>query len=264
MRQLFTYLLAGSLLLLGDVTAIPSAAPPQQSVPAWRQKFAKAQEGDFVVTAQASHYSLLFIRSLKEHTLSLEEISIPSNQIDLKKIDWKKWVAAKAPGHTSWTLYEIDRITGKLVTCFSFSRNGWLHLDNSEQFLARLLTLPLTPVPLSERKRIGPQPSTGEEDRRAFWTPPLTINGKKISKPSFDVLKAKWPADGSRLSLCQFEFYFSKEEPTFPFPYWLEVHSPHYAFKMRTIDSGYELSSPMQLPIARSKQRDEPNRRERS
>jgi hypothetical protein len=240
MKYLFSLLLTFSFFLLGDLTAA-----------AWQQKFAEAQEGDFIVTAQEGHYSLLFIRSLNTDTLLLEEISIPSNQIELKKIDWKKWVAKKAPGHTSWTLFEIDRVAGKLLTCFSFSKNGWLHLDDSEQFLPRLLTLSLAPVPLTERKKIGPQPPYGEEDRRALWTPPLVVEGKKIPKPTFDVLKAKWPADGSRLSLCRFELYFSKEQPTFPFPYWLEIHSPHYTFKMRAVDSGHHLRSPMHCPISR-------------
>ncbi len=210
-----------------------------------QERFTHAEAGDFIVSAQEGNYSLLFIRSLTLDTLLLEEISVPSATINIKNFNWKKWTSEKAPGHTSWTLYEIERSSGKLIECFSHSKNGWLYLDESEQFLTRLLTLPLNPVPAAERKKIGPAPASGESDTRILWNPPLVIDGKQVPKPLFQVLKAKWPEDGSRLSLCTVELYFSKNEPTFPFPYWLEVQSPHYTFKMRTIDSGHGLVSPI-------------------
>jgi hypothetical protein len=214
-----------------------------------QEKFEYANQGDFIVTAQEGNYSLLFIRSLTTQTLLLEEISVPAKQVELKDFDWRKWVEKKAPGHTSWTLYEVDRASGKLIECFSYSKNAWLFLDNSKQFLAHLLMLPLFPVPLFERKKIGPQVATEEEDRRAIWTPPLFVEGKKIPNPTFDVLKTQWPNDGSHLSLSRIELYFAKDRPHFPFPYWLEVHSPHYTFKMRAIDSGTQLSSCMPGPM---------------
>jgi hypothetical protein len=206
------------------------------------ERFAHAKEGDFIVTSQENNYSLLFIRTLTADTLILEEISVPEHHA--KKTNWKEWVTKKAPGHTSWTLYEIDRKNGKLIECFSYSKNGWLYLDETEQFLTRLLTLQLHLVPLQERKKIGPEPT--DIDRRAIWNPPLIVDGKKVSKPSFEVLKTQWPNDGSRLSLCDITMYFSEN---FPFPYWLEVQSPHYAFKMRTIDSGHDLHSSMSGPM---------------
>lgn len=214
------------------------------------QKFAHAQNGDFIVTAQEGNYSLLFIRLITSETLLLEEISIPEHQIDLRGIDWKDWVSKKAPGHTSWTLYEIDRERGALVECFSYSKNGWLYLDESEQFLAKLMMLPLFSVPEKERKKIGPPPLANEEDHRRLWNPQLVIEGHKIEKPSFEVLRTQWPDDGSRLKSCFIELYFAKDQPSFPFPYWLEVQSPHYTFKMRAIDSGHHLISPIigQMP----------------
>ncbi|MBS0604532.1 MAG: hypothetical protein JSS60_05780 [Verrucomicrobia bacterium] len=229
-----------ALLLSCGAPALAIAAPHSL-----QEKFTQAKAGDFIVTAQEGNYSILFIRSITVDTLLLEEISVPSRQIDLKKVDWKKWVFEKAPGHTSWTLYEIDRATGALTECFSYSKNGWLFLDESEQFLTRLLSLPLTPTADAERKKIGPQPAPGEHDSRAPWNPPLVVEGRKVERPAFDVVKTQWPDDGSRLALCFIELYFAKELPAFPFPYWLEVHSPHYAFKMRTVDSGHDLISPM-------------------
>ena len=215
-----------------------------------QEKFAHANAGDFIVTAQEGHYSLLSIRSLTDKTLLLEEITVPCKQIHLKTIDWKKWAAEEAPGHTSWTLYEIDRTSGELIECFSYSKNGWLYLDSSEQFLPRLMRLPLEWVPSTQRKKIGHK-AAGEVDRRSLWNPPLVVEGKKVTKPAFDVFNAHWPDDGSKLATCVIEIYYAKDQPDFPFPYWVEVHSPHYTFKMRTVDSGHHLVSSKNGPMPR-------------
>lgn len=219
---------------------------PLKAVLTLEQRLASAKAGDFIVTAQEGNYSLLSIQTINTETLLLEEIAVPELQIDLKKIDWKAWVAKKAPGHTSWTLYEINRQNGKLVECFSYSKNGWLYLDESQQFLTQLLTLPLSLIADKDRKKIGPPPLEGE-DRRALWNPPLIIEGEKVAKPLFEVVKAQWPKDSTQLSQCFIELYFAKTAS--PFPYWLEVQSPHYTFKMRAIDSGHGLLSPRIGPI---------------
>jgi hypothetical protein len=213
-----------------------------------QERFSRATPGDYVVTAQEGHYSLLLIRAISQERLSLEEISVPAKHIDLKRLNWKKWVGEKAPGHTSWVVYEIDRSSAQLISCFSYSKNGWLYLDESEQFLTRLMRLPLEKIPETQRKKIGPQPLPGETDRRAAWNPPLVIEGKKVAKPIFETMRTKWPDDGSKLALCTIELYFSQADPTFAFPYWMEIQSPHYAFKVRTIDSGRHLISPVGKP----------------
>lgn len=213
------------------------------ATPCLKEKLSKGQVGDFFVTAQDGNYSLLSIRSLNSNLLVLEEISVPAKQIDLKHANWKKWVTNKAPGHTSWTLLEIDLASGKLLECFSVSKNAWAYLDDSEQFFTRLLCLPLDVVTDSQRKKIGPAPNSGEPDCRSCWNPPLVIEGKKVEKPQFEVVKARWPDDGSQLALCVVELYFAEQLPTFPC--WLEVQSPHYTFKMRAVDTGRGLISPI-------------------
>ncbi len=237
--QLFIFLL---LCFAFPLWGAPVAA---QSL---NEKLARSEPGDFIVTAQDGNYSLLFVRAIKGKILLLEEVSVPSPHVDLKKIQWKKWVKEKAPGHTSWTLYEIDTDSGKMLTCFSYTKNSWLYLDPSEQFLTRLLTLPLTSVLPNERKKIGKEPNPQEEDRRSFWNPPLFVEGKKLNKPAFEVLKARWPEDKSLLAQSLIEFYFSADHPSFPFPYWIEVHTSHYTFKIRAIDSGHQIISPMPNP----------------
>jgi hypothetical protein len=175
----------------------------------------------------------------------LEEVSSPS-----APPSWKEWIAKGAPGHTSWVLYTVDLKKNRLKECYSFSNKTWISLENSEDFLSRLLTLPLAKMLREERRRIGPPPLAGEVDRRSVWNPPILIEGKKNEKSSFDVFKAKWPDDGTLLALCTIELYFDATRPTFPFPYWVEIKSPHYAMPIRAIDSGVAIQSPhIFLPV---------------
>lgn len=216
-----------------------------------KDKYQKARSGDFIVTEQDHTYSLLFIREITEEHLLLEEIAVPDSQVNLKKIVWDQWVKAKAPGHTSWTLYEIDLSTGKLTEAYSYSKRGWLYLDTTQQFLSKLLSLPLTKLKLAERRKIGSKPISSEDDTRALWNPPLIFQGKKQAKPQFDVWKGTWPEDETPMSQCHVELYFSQQNETFPFPYWIEVKSPHYTFKMRTVDSGTGIEPHYTGPIPR-------------
>jgi hypothetical protein len=216
-----------------------------------QEKFQHARPGDYIIMAQDNAYSLLLLRSLHSDILTLEEVSIPSEQVHPKTIDWRKWFSDKAPGHTAWTLYEIDLKRGQLFECFSYSKNGWIFLDEQEQFFAKLLTLPFSPLPDSEKKKIGPPPAPDERDYRKLWSPPLIIEGKKMPRPAFEVMHTRWPEDTSQLSLCHIDLYFDAVRPSFPFPYWIEVKSPHYAFKVQTIESGHDLVSPMTREMPR-------------
>jgi hypothetical protein len=212
-----------------------------------KNRFKQAQIGDYIVTAQESSYCLLFIRSISDQVL-LEEICVPEKQIDLKKINWRTWITSKAPGHTSWHLYTIDLKTGKLIDCFSLSKKEWISLENQEQFFAQLFQLELEPTPDQERKRIGPKTSS-ESDQRKIWSPPLIQDGKKHKEPAFAVMHTHWPSDTSPLSGCRIELYFDSKRPSFPFPYWIEVKSPHYAYKVRIVDSGHHLNLPQRKVI---------------
>lgn len=220
-------------------------------VPYLQNKFQQACPGDYIVTAHDNTYSLLRLRSLDKSTLILEEVSVPSSQVQEKTINWRKWIAEKAPGHTAWTLYEIDLQKGQLIECFSCSKNGWIYLDEQEQFFAKLLTLPFTPLADSQKKKIGLQPASDEGDHRKIWNPPLIIEGKKIHNPLFDILRTRWPDDSSQLALCDIDLYFDAVHSSFPFPYWIEVKSPHYAFKVRGIESGHDLASPVTKDMPR-------------
>jgi hypothetical protein len=214
-----------------------------------KNQFTQAHAGDFIVTAQDSSYSLLRVRSLDSKRLILEEVSVPSSQVDTKTINWRSWLIEKAPGHTAWTLYEIDLTRGEIIECFSCSKNGWIFLDQHEQFFAKLFTLPFFSLETDKKKKIGPPPATGESDHRKIWSPPLIIDGKKMQNPHFDVLRTSWPDDGSQLSSCEIDLYFDTSNRSFPFPHWIEIQSPHYNFKIRVIESGQGLSSPVTLDM---------------
>lgn len=212
-----------------------------------KDKFTHAEPGDYIVTEQSKNYSILFVRAINNHSIILEEISGPIKEIDVTKTSWQEWIAARAPGHTSWISYEIDLDSNHLKESFSYTQNGWLFVQDSDYLLAKLLTLKLDRVREVERKRIGPAPSSGESDTRAIWNPSVVIDGKKTGNPKSEVWRGKWPDDKTLLAGCGIDLYFDSERPTFPFPYWIEIQSSHYALKVRAIDSGTGLSSPMPL-----------------
>lgn len=208
-----------------------------------KDKLARAQTGDFVVTEQNKIYSILLVRNVSPTSIQFEEVSVPQNKINLKETSWKTWLDQKSPGHSSWMTYEIDFVQEALTEGYSFSQKQWLHLDESEYLLAKLLTLPLKKVPLSKQRKIGPPPRGDEADRRVVWVPPMAVNGQKQKNPKFDVYEGKWPKDDSYLSECTIVLYFDASNPEFPFPYWLEVSNGHYTFKLKTLDSGTGLQT---------------------
>lgn len=188
-----------------------------------KERILAAECGDYVVTEQAKNYSVLIIRQKTEDRLVLEEIS--TNQAQKS---WKRWVEERAPQATSWIMYEIDLKADKLLDSYSFTQGGWLYMEEGSHFLTKLLTLPLQKVERSQRKRIGPAPLAGEDDRRSVWM------------PQAEAFETIWPEDNSRISSSKIDVYFTSS----PFPSWIEVHEGHYDFKIRALESGKGLESP--------------------
>jgi hypothetical protein len=210
--------------------------------PSLAEKLEKAQVGDYIVTEIEKTISLLRIRELSSTQLILEEITAPLSALKVSKIDWSSWLKDGAKGHTSWLFYEIDLTKGELLECYSLTQKGWIAVD--EPLLPKMLTLPLSQTPNEKRKRIGPAPQGGEEDQRALWLPPLHMQGKKVSKPPLEVYETKWPKDQSQLSECRLELYFMHN---FPLPFWIEGSNGHFTFKIRTLDCGHDLASPVEM-----------------
>lgn len=218
MRWLFIF-----LLFISSVQALT-----------FKEKFAQAAVGDYIAAEANKTISLFYIRSLTPTTATLEEVTTTK----APKV-WQEWLDEGAPGNTSWVAYTLDLERNKIKDCYSFSQKSWLTIEDS--LFLRLLSLPLSKVQDSQRKRIGNAPNPGETDRRSVWNPPVIMNGKKIEKASIEAFSTKWPDDGSQLAHCDITLYFSSSQP---FPSWIEIKSPHYAQNIRTIDSGSNIQSP--------------------
>ena len=206
-------------------------------------KLKKAEKGDFIVTEQDKSYCILSIRDVKAESAILEEITVPCTSIS-KDTEWKSWVKEGAKGHTSWIMYEVSLEDFSLIESYSFTRKGWLFLDDSQHFLSRLFSLPLERLSEKDRKRTGPAPYGDEVDRRKLWNPTVKIDGKKI-KTDCDVWKGSWPKDDTLLSRCDIVLYFGKSSNDISFPYWIEASNGHYTHSIKTIDSGKNLTSPL-------------------
>lgn len=204
-----------------------------------KERIESAKSGDFAVIEANKMVTLLAIRSATPQTVVLEEISLPSQTA--KKIgSWPEWVKAKAPGHTSWSMIEIDLETGAVLECYSFSRSTWVQLTQKENLFATLIHLSLKTVEGDKVKRIGPPPLHGELDVRKIWSPPLIFEGKMIENARFEPFAATWPEDGSELSKREVTLYFDREN-RFPLPFWIQIETSHLTAAFRTIDSGRNL-----------------------
>lgn len=210
-------------------------------------KLLTGSKGDFIVTEQDKNYAVMIIRSNKESSIIIEEVSAPSSALS-RKTNWKKWITEGAPGHVSWVMYELDKNTFSLLESYSFTMKGWLFLNDSEHFLSRLLGLPLEKVSAELRKKTGPAPHGDEVDRRKIWNPVVTYEGEKI-KSECEAFKGKWPKDGTLLSECTIQIYFNRQHQAFCFPYWIEASNGHYTYAIKTIDSGKNIISPIQGSI---------------
>ena len=203
----------------------------------------KAKIGDFIVAKQPGYYCLLLIKSQKEKTIVFEEIDIPDYAVDLKKIDWKTWVASRAPGHSSWILLEVNLDKWTLRDAYSVKKRCFLQLSEEEQFLLKLLTLPTTRLNSEERRKIGAPPLAGEEDHRPIWQPKIHFEGKERRKPT-TVYRASWPHDQTLLSGSKIDFFFDDFLPSFSFPIWIEIYGGHYKSRIAIIEAGHDVVSP--------------------
>jgi len=202
------------------------------------ERLETAKNGDFIVLEANKTITLLAVRSIKNQKLILEEISAPSQALKKRTGSWADWIQSQAPGHTSWSMMEIDLNDKQIIECYSFSRASWI--SQQDNLLATLLNLPLTPIQTEQRRKIGPVPQEGEPDHRKIWNPPLIVSGEKLESALFDVFEALWPQDGTELSGKKVSLYFDQQKHS-PLPYWIQVESSHATASVRAIDSGKNL-----------------------
>lgn len=206
-----------------------------------RDNLRKSKAGDFIVAAQGKMISLLRVAENDGTQLTLEEISAPAS---VNPGSWRQWALSGAPCHSSWVLYKLDLSNGNMVSAYSYTRKTYFEIPEAENFLGTLLSLRLIPIPMSERKLIGPLP-TGGPDFRKPWNPKMIVDGYQIPNVPFSGWKTRWPKDGSELSDRYIVIYLPNDQryPSY-FPHWLEISGFIGKAKVRIIDSGEQLFLP--------------------
>jgi hypothetical protein len=208
-----------------------------------KERLEKAKNGDYIVFEANKMITLLAIRSVTPSSIVLEEISMPTQNLKKKPSSWSEWIQSKAPGHSSWTMVEIDPRTGQVLECYSFSKSCWMQMNAKDSLLSTLLNLPLKTIPQDKQRKIGPMPNADEPDFRKVWAPPLTYEGNKIENALFDVFETVWPKDNSEIAGKPVALYFD-QGGRFPLPFWIQVETNHVSATLRAIDSGRNLPNP--------------------
>ena len=196
-----------------------------------------AKNGDYIVTEANKMISLLIVRSQSSQSLIMEEISAPAASLNPRPTSWSKWVKNRAPGHTSWSMMELDLVNQQLLECYSFSRATWIQLPDHENLISTLLKLPFSSVPVEQQRRIGPPPLNGDTDHRKLWKPPFIVEGSSLQNHEFDVYSGSWPRDGSEMAGNRICLYFDHSQRS-PFPVWMQIETTHAGIPLRVIDSG--------------------------
>lgn len=211
-----------------------------------RNNLQSAKPGDYLVISVNKTLTLMHIVEKQNQLLTIEEIALPENR-QPPNSNWKEWVAQNAPGNTSWVMYDVDLQTGQMARYFSYSKNNWYDIPDTDNFLSKLLNLKMTRIPDYDRKRIGPKSGSGPE-MRPFWQPRMIVDGNPVQGVHFDAWRTSWPRDGSDLSNKTIEVYLPKNSQSYPsyFPYWLQINGAVGKAKIRIIDSGSQLKSPKQ------------------
>lgn len=214
-----------------------------------RENLKLARVGDYIVTTQNKIYTVLLIDQIDNGQISIEEITVPTQRIHLSGFSWKKWIANNAEGHTSWVRYVVDTVSGQIKEYFSYTKKGWYSIPEGDNFLSTLLNLKLHKVSITERKKVGPRPPRNATDKRPYWQPKLTFEGRVIPGVMFDAWRTSWPRDDSELSGKIIEIYLPEDFGIYPayFPYWLQVSGIIGKAKVHIIDSGRGASSKNQL-----------------
>lgn len=242
------------IFLLFFLSSLPSLTLGTESLPKntiyLRDNLKRAQKGDYIVTMQSKSYTLLHIYNKGENELTIEEITVPTSRIDTKNFSWKEWVKQGAPYNTAWVMYVVNLNSGQMRDFFSFTKNEWCDLSKADNFLSTLLNLRLQFIPPSERRKVGPPPPTTVPDRRRLWQPQMVVDGQTVEGVAFDAWRTHWPKDGGQLSGKLIEVFVPEENDKYPsyFPYWLQISGLVGKAKVRIIDSGTALESPMKPP----------------
>ncbi len=207
-----------------------------------QEKLTSAQPGTYVAYSNSGVVSVIFLKERSSSCIFLEEITVPLKKAP-KPGALKAWVNKKAPGHTSWISIMINKTTGAVEEMYSFSQEKWYPPAHADALFGTLLSLSFSDVPEEKQRKIGVAAQPGEVDRRKTWKPTKIVEGKKAACALYSVHSALWPQDGTDLAKHTIEVYLSKDDPAFPFPYWIEAKDTPVSYRIRAIDSGYAMKS---------------------
>jgi hypothetical protein len=212
-----------------------------------KSRLQNAEVGNFLVLVQNKTHTLWLIRERKDAELVLEEITFPCH---LRPSDWNFWLELGAPGALNWLSYRINLVQGNLMTLYSYKEGRFLPVASTQNFLSTLIGIEFNPIPINERRRVGPKPASPVNDSRPYWQPPLYFQGAKQEGAQFDGWRAVWPVDPSELSGKTIELFLLKPNEPYPnyFPYWLQVKGRVAKIQLYVIDSGVNLQSPQPIP----------------
>jgi hypothetical protein len=212
------------------------------------QTFKHAPERSFVVYAHKQTFTLTRIAKIVQHRLVLEEISAPMSR---KPEKWHSWVSQGAPGHTSWTLTEVDLNTKSVISSYCLLKKMELNIKEFHSFLATLLSLEFEKVPLKNRKCLGVAGGSDDLMPRRLWQPKAPEGLISKGSAKYEAYQARWPKDGSQLAGQLVDLYFlseSKEAHESAFPHWIEVRHAAIKGSIFAISTGKDLSSPSSEP----------------
>jgi hypothetical protein len=217
----------------------------------FRERLDEARPGDYIVTFQNHAYTVLHVHDRSDTSLTFEEVTVPELGRDPKKLSWKDWLSAGAPSHSSWLFMQVDLKSGKLSGLYSLDKQAWLATGEGDAILSQLLNLPLTKIPLSIRRRMGPPVLDGRPDTRKVWKPRLSAEGEIIQEAEFDGWSGRWPEDEGPLSGRKITAYVPVQDDRYPsyLPYWVEIDGMVGRAHLRVIEGGRNMASPIERSI---------------
>lgn len=208
------------------------------------QTFSNAQENSFIVYAHKQTFTLTRIAKKAPPNVVIEEISAPISQ---KPSNWQAWLDQGAPGHTSWTLTEVDLKSKSVLSSYCLLKKMEISVKEFHSFLATLLSLKFEKVPLEKRKRLGVDGGCDDLMPRRLWQPKTPEGLATKGSLSYDAYQARWPKDGSQLSGQLVDIYFASnpsEPHVHAFPHWIEVRHAALKGSIFALCTGKDLTSP--------------------
>jgi hypothetical protein len=191
------------------------------------EKTSDLAKGDEIVFDFHQSIAVVHVLSSSSENIQLRVATATKDVLTRENLpSWHVWLQKGAPDASSDETLFIHAKKTSILESEETKRAKWL---------ITLLTLELTPIPDSERRRTGPPPMPGEIDLRPTFNPKIIVQGRKIESKS-NAFSARWPADTSELSSRLLIMYFpTSSTAVMEFPYWIE--SPSSSYHVGVIDS---------------------------